>query len=119
MPVATGVLLLSAIAFSAAAQLLLKSAAHDLAALGRVDFLFAAMRDARVVSGLAAWVMWTICWLQVLRVMPLSKAYALASLSYVLITLASVCLFGEHVRRLHVGGIILIATGVACVLASD
>ena len=40
-------------------------------------------------------------------------------LSLVLITLASACILGEHVRRLHVGGIILIATGVACVLASD
>jgi len=119
MPVATGVLLLSAIAFSAAAQLLLKAAAHDFAALGRVDFLLAAFRDIRVISGLAAWVIWTICWLQVLRVLPLSKAYALASLTYVLITVASVYVLGEHVRRLHVGGIILIATGVACVLASD
>jgi len=49
----------------------------------------------------------------------LSKAYALASLTYVLITVASVYVLGEHVRRLHVGGIILIAMGVACVLASD
>ena len=119
MPVTTGVLVLSALAFSMAGQLLWKSAAHDLAALGRVDFLLAAVRDARIVSGLAAWAMWTICWLQVLRVMPLSKAYALTSLTYVLITLASACILGEHVRRLHVGGIILIATGVACVLASD
>ena len=75
MPVTTGVLVLSALAFSLAGQLLWKSAAHDLAALGRVDFLLAAVRDARIVSGLAAWAMWTICWLQVLRVMPLSKAY--------------------------------------------
>ena len=68
----TGVLVLSALAFSLAGQLLWKSAAHDLAALGRVDFLLAAVRDARIVSGCAAWAMWTICWLQVLRVMPLA-----------------------------------------------
>lgn len=115
----TSVLLLSAIAFSVAGQLLLKSAARDLAGLGRVDFLLAAARDLRIVSGLAAWVMWMICWLQVLRVMPLSKAYPLTSLTYVLITVASVFMFGEHVRRLHICGIILIATGVALVLASD
>jgi multidrug transporter EmrE-like cation transporter len=119
MSVSTGVLLLSALVFSVAGQLLLRSAAHDLAALDGVDFLFAAVRDVRVVSGLTAWVIWTICWLQVLRVVPLSKAYAVTSLTYVLITLASVSVLGEHVRRLQVGGIILIATGVACVLASD
>src|SRR5688500_5757290 len=85
MSITTGVLLLSAIVFSTAGQLLLKSAAHDLAGLGRFDFLVAALRDARVVSGLAAWAIWTACWLQVLRVTPLSKAYALTSLTYVII----------------------------------
>ena len=69
--------------------------------------------------GLAAWIAWTICWLYVLRVAPLSRAYGLTSLTYVLIPLTSVYVFGEHVRRLHVAGIILIAVGIACVLAGD
>jgi drug/metabolite transporter (DMT)-like permease len=37
----------------------------------------------------------------------------------VLIPLASVYVFGEPARRLHVAGIILITMGLACVLAGD
>jgi multidrug transporter EmrE-like cation transporter len=117
MSAQTLVLILTAIALSATGQLLLKSGAQHLAGLGRFEFLLAAARDVRVLSGLAAWVAWTICWLHVLRVAPLSRAYALTSLTYVLIPLASIYVFGEQVRLLHVAGIILIAAGIACVLA--
>jgi uncharacterized membrane protein len=115
----TMVLILSAIAFSSTGQLLLKSGAQRLAGLDRLEFLLAAARDVRVLSGLAAWVAWTLCWLYVLRVEPLSRAYGLTSLTYVLIPLASVYAFGEHIRPLHVVGIILITVGIACVLAGD
>ena len=113
------VLILSAIAFSATGQVLLKSGAQHLAGLGRFEFLLAGARDVRVLSGLAAWIAWTLCWLYVLRVASLSRAYALTSLSYVLIPLAAVFAFGEQVRLLHVVGFILITVGIACVLASD
>ena len=115
----TMVLVLSAVAFSATGQILLKSGAQGLAGLGGLQFLLAAARDVRVLSGVAAWIAWTLCWLYVLRVAPLSRAYGLTSLTYVLIPLASVYVFGEHLRRLHVVGIILIAAGIACVLAGD
>jgi drug/metabolite transporter (DMT)-like permease len=49
----------------------------------------------------------------------LSRAYGLTSLTYVLIPLATVYVFGEWVRRLDVAGIILITMGIACVLAGD
>jgi multidrug transporter EmrE-like cation transporter len=115
----TMVFILSAVAFSATGQLLLKSGAQGLAGLSGVDFLIGAARDVRILAGLAAWVAWTVCWLYALRVAPLSRAYGLTSLTYVLIPLASVYLFGEHVRRLHVVGITLITAGIACVLAGD
>ena len=115
----TTVLILGAIGFSATGQLLLKSGAQHLTELGRLEFLLAAARDIRVLSGFAAWMASTLCWLYVLRVAPLSKAYGLTSLSYVLIPIASVFVFGEQVRRPHVVGIILITMGIACVLAGD
>jgi drug/metabolite transporter (DMT)-like permease len=115
----TMVLILGAVAFSAAGQLLLKSGAQHLAGLGRFEFLRAAAGDVRVLSGLAAWSAWMLCWLYVLRVAPLSRAYGLTSLTYVLVPLASVYVLGEQVRRMHVAGIILIAVGIACVLSSD
>ena len=119
MPGKTMVLILGAVVLSAAGQLFLKSGAQRLATLGRSEFLLAAARDIHVLSGLAAWIASTLCWLYVLRVAPLSIAYGLTSLTYVLIPLASVYVFGEQVRRLHVVGMVLIITGIACVMSGD
>ena len=58
----TMVLILSAVVFSAIGQLLLKSGAQGLAGLGGLAFLLAAARDVRILSGIAAWIAWTICW---------------------------------------------------------
>ena len=63
-------LILGAVVFSAMGQILLKSGAQHLAGMSRLDFLLAAARDARVLSGLAAWAASTVCWLYVLRVAP-------------------------------------------------
>ncbi len=113
------VLILGAVAFSVVGQLFLKSGAQHLAGLGRLEFLLAAARDMHVLSGLVAWTASTLCWLYVLRVAPLSRAYGLSSLTYVLIPLASVYVFGEQVRRLHAVGTVLIIIGVACLLSGD
>ena len=115
----TMVLILGAVAFSVVGQLFLKSGAQTLAGLGRHEFLLAAARDKHVLLGLIAWGASTICWLYVLRVTPLSRAYVLTSLTYVLILLASVCLLDEQVRRLHVVGTVLIVIGIACLLSGD
>jgi multidrug transporter EmrE-like cation transporter len=117
MSVRTLLLILAVILFSATGQILLKSGVQHHAGLGRFEFLLAAARDIRVLSGLACWIAWTICWLYVLRVAPLSRAYGLTSLTYVLIPLVSVYVFSEPLHRLHLAGIVLIATGIACVLA--
>jgi undecaprenyl phosphate-alpha-L-ara4N flippase subunit ArnF len=113
------VLILGAVAFSAVGQLLLKAGARHLAGLGRLEFLLAAARDLHVVSGLAAWIASTLCWLYVLRVAPLSRAYGLTSLTYLIIPLASVHVFGEQIRRLHAFGMVLIVIGVACLLSRE
>lgn len=112
-------LIVGSVAFSVVGQLLLKSGAQHLAGLGRFGFLLAASRNLHVLSGLVAWTASTLCWLYVLRVAPLSRAYGLTSLTYVLILLASVYLFGEQVRRLHVAGTFLIVIGIACLLSGD
>ena len=112
-------LILGAVAFSVLGQLLLKSGARQLAEAVGVEFLIRAARDTRVLTGLLAWGASTICWLYVLRVAPLSRAYGLTSLTYVLILAASVLLFGEQVRRLHVLGTILIVIGIACLLHGE
>jgi drug/metabolite transporter (DMT)-like permease len=115
----TLVLIVGAVACSAAGQLCLKSGARHLAGLGRLEFLLAAAGDGRVLSGLVAWAASTVCWLYVLRVAPLSRAYLLSSLTYVLVPLAGVFAFGEQLRRLHAVGMVLILLGVACLLSGD
>jgi drug/metabolite transporter (DMT)-like permease len=112
-------LVLGAVACSALGQLCLKSGAQHLDGRDGPAFLLAAATDVRVLSGIAAWAASTVCWLFVLRVAPLSRAYMLSSLTYVLVPLAGVLVFGEHVRRLHAVGMALIIVGVACLLAGD
>jgi multidrug transporter EmrE-like cation transporter len=119
MPGKTVVLILAAVAFSTMGQLFLKSGAQRLAGFGRLEFLRAAARDVHVLSGLLAWIASTLCWLYVLRVAPLSRAYGLTSLTYVLIFLASVFVLGEPVRRPHVVGTALIIVGIACLLSGE
>jgi multidrug transporter EmrE-like cation transporter len=115
----TLILILCAVAFSAVGQLLLKSGAQRHAGLSRLEFLLAAALDPHVLSGLVAWIASTLCWLYVLRVTPLSRAYGLTSLTYVVVFLAGVCALGEQVRRVHVVGTVLIIIGVACLLSGD
>ena len=112
-------LVMGAILFSVIGQLFLKSGAQHGAGLGRAGFLVAAFRDPHVLAGLAAWIASTICWLYVLRVAPLSRAYGLTSLTYVLILIAGVYLYDEQIRRVHVVGTLLIMVGIACLLSGD
>ena len=112
-------LILGAVLLSVAGQLLLKAGARHLARLDELEFLFAAGRDMCVVAGLAAWIASTVCWLLVLRVTPLSRAYGASSLTYLLVPLASVLLFDERLPRLHAVGTMLIVVGVACLLLGD
>ena len=115
----TMLLVLSAVTFSASGQVLMKSGAQRLAGVDRFEFLFSVMRDISVLSGLIAWSASTLCWLYVLRVTPLSRAYGFTSLTYVCVFLAGVFLFGEPVRRMHAIGTMLIVIGIACLFAGD
>ncbi|HEU4828480.1 MAG TPA: hypothetical protein VFT04_04745 [Gemmatimonadales bacterium] len=112
-------LILGAVMFSVLGQLLLKAGTDHLAGQARGGFLLAAFRDVQVLSGLVAWAASAICWLYVLRVAPLSRAYGVTSLTYVLVLFASVQLFGEQVRRFHIAGTVLIVIGIACLLHGD
>jgi multidrug transporter EmrE-like cation transporter len=112
-------LILIAVLFSVAGQLLLKAGARHLAELDRLGFLLSAFRNVHVLAGLAAWSASTLCWLYVLRVAPLSRAYGLTSLTYVLILFASAHLYDEQIRPVHVAGTALIVAGIACLLSGD
>ena len=113
------ILILGAIVFSVLGQLFLKSGAQHVAVHSRLEYLFAAARDVHVVAGIVALAASTLCWLYVLRVAPLSRTYGLTSLTYVITPIASVWLFGEQMRRVHVVGTVLIVAGIAFLLSGD
>ena len=119
MPARIMALIVGAVVFSVLGQLFLKSGTGHLATLGRGAFLLAAARDLHVVLGIASLAASTICWLYVLRVAPLSRTYGLTSLTYVITPAASVLLFGEQMRGVHVIGTLLIVVGIAFLVSGD
>ncbi len=65
-----------------------------------------------VIIGLAIYVISSFFWLLALSRVQLTYAYPFASLSYVLIVLASWTLLGEHPSPLRLGGMGVIMIGV-------
>lgn len=116
MSLQTLLLVLGSVVFSVAGQLLLKSGTQHVVARDHVYFVVAALQNGRILAGLAAWIASTLCWLFVLRVAPLSRAYGLTSLTYVFILISSVVIYGEQVRRVHVLGTLLIVAGIGCLI---
>lgn len=53
-----------------------------------------------------------LAWLLVLRALPVSRAYPMLSLNFVLVALAARFLFGETTTRRHWAGILSIVIGV-------
>jgi hypothetical protein len=49
----------------------------------------------------------------------MATSSGMSSLTYALVPLAGVYVFGEHLRRLHVVGMMLIPTDVVCLLAGN
>jgi drug/metabolite transporter (DMT)-like permease len=71
-----------------------------------------------VVGGLSLWVVSTLVWLSVLAKSELSFAYGVGATSYVVVPVLAHLLFRESLPPLRIAGLVLIALGVACVLAS-
>lgn len=71
-----------------------------------------------VIIGLLVYVGSTIFWLTALSRVDLSYAYPFASLSYVVMLIASWRLFGENITPLRLAGTFVIAVGVFLVSRS-
>lgn len=68
--------------------------------------------------GFGFWAIELVAWTNVLERMPLSVAFPLMSLSYVVILLASAIIFRERINKRHAFGALAITAGVACVGAT-
>jgi multidrug transporter EmrE-like cation transporter len=124
MSALTWILILSGVGLNASAQLLLKLASRDLTHFagfnadtigGAVMILF---RSVPFWAGLCCYVTSMCLWLAALTKAPVSTAYPMLSLGYVVVTAVSVTWLGESLTAGKVLGIALICLGVILVSRS-
>jgi multidrug transporter EmrE-like cation transporter len=118
-------LILTGVGLNAAAQLLLKLATRPLAHYSRFDFQTLSMSVGILFRG---WPFWTgmfcyaasVCvWLAALSKAPVSTAYPMLSLGYVVVAGVSTLWLGETLSPAKVLGIALICAGVVLVSRSS
>lgn len=110
-------LILLGVLLNAAAQLLLKA---GMTQIGHFEFSVAnvvpialkVMVNVPVIAGLCAYVVSVIVWLLVLSRVPVSYAYPMLSIGYIVNAIAAYYLFGESLSVIRVTGIFVIIAGV-------
>ena len=118
MTAVTWLLLLGCVALNAAAQLLLKAATRTSGVLisdgGQVSWQAAAqlLRASPLWVGLAFYGVSVILWLGALSRVPVSIAYPMLSIGYVVNAVAALFLFNEALTGAKVIGILLTVAGV-------
>jgi multidrug transporter EmrE-like cation transporter len=121
----TWVLILSGVGLNAAAQLLLKVATRPLAHFAQfnADTLFGSVgilsRSAPFWAGMVCYGASVCVWLAALTKAPVSTAYPMLSLGYVVVAAVSVLWLGESVGMGKALGIALICAGVILVSRSS
>lgn len=116
-----GALLLTSVSFAIAGQLTLKTAMTRVGRIGTAQVNAPAETISRVAkepllwTGLALFGISAAFWLVVLSHVPLSVAYPVVGLSYILIVLFSRLVLHEHVPSLRWLGVIVVAIGIAIV----
>jgi multidrug transporter EmrE-like cation transporter len=120
----TWLLILAGVGLNAAAQLLLKSATGPLGSFTRFDagtLLAAVLVLARSVPfwiGMACYATSLCVWLGALSRAPVSVAYPMLSIGYVVVAFVSALWLGETLSAGKVAGIALICIGVVLVSRS-
>lgn len=114
----SALLLIAVLAFTVYGQLMMKSraAAHAIDLTGaqpKLHYLAAMLMDVGVVSALAAAVLAAICWMLAIARLDVGYAYPFMALSFVLVPLGSMLLFGEPLPKLQLVALALIVAGVS------
>lgn len=116
MSIAIAYILIAVLA-SATGQVLLKKGMGNMGALTLslnqiANILFRIITNPYVVVGLIIYVCGTVFWLAALSRVDLSYAYPFASLSYILMLLASWQLFNENITPARLLGTVVVGLGV-------
>ena len=116
MKVSTLWLPLLAAAISAGGQILLKYAMTQVGPLNfSPEVLMRAFRQPFLPIAVLIYALAFLMWLEVLSKTPLSVAYPVLAITYVLVPLISHFLFNEQLRTSHYFGMFLILAGVALI----
>ena len=123
MSPATFALLMTGVLLNAAAQLLLKAGTN---AVGRFDFTAANILpvgmklalEPHIAGGLACYVVSVAVWIVGLSRVPVSIAYPMLSVGYIVNAVAAWYLFGESLTAQKLVGIAFIVCGVFLVARS-
>lgn len=114
-------LLVVSICFAIAGQLTLKSAMNQIGRIGSAQVSQAgstitkAIKTPRLWIGLVLFGVSALFWLVVLSRVPLSLAYPLVGISYILIVAFARFFLGESVPALRWAGVAIVAAGIAIV----
>ena len=115
------ILLLISVSFAVAGQVTLKSAMDRIGRIGGAqvsdagDTLLRAAREPRLWVGLFLFGISALFWLVVLSRVPLSVAYPVVGISYILIVLFARVFLHEHVPSLRWAGVVVVAMGIAII----
>ncbi|MBD3425553.1 MAG: hypothetical protein GF417_14050 [Candidatus Latescibacteria bacterium] len=78
----------------------------------KISFLFGAIIDPYVMSGLVAAFMGALCWIAAMTKFEISYAYPFMSLSFVLVFFLSIFLFGEIFTWGKTIGMLMVISGL-------
>ena len=76
---------------------------------------FSALAKPITWLGILLWAVELFAWTAVLEHVPLTIAFPLMALSYVVIVFAGAVIFKENINLRHAAGVFLVTAGVACV----
>lgn len=110
-------LILVGVLLNAGAQLLLKA---GMSQIGHFEFSVAnalpiglrVMGNVPIITGLSMYVVSVVVWLLVLSRVPVSFAYPMLSIGYIVNAIAAYYLFGEPLTSMRMVGIFIIISGV-------
>ena len=81
----------------------------------RGAFLRGLLSDGWLLAGIAAYVGQLIIWVRILSMMPLSAAFPIASLTFLVVALACRLILSERLDAGQFAGVVLVMAGVAIV----
>jgi len=117
-------LVLISVCFAVAGQVTLKAAMDEVGPIGEaqlsnpVHTFVRAAQQPLLWAGLALFAISAVFWLVVLSRVPLSIAYPLVGVSYILVVLIAKLVLHESVPALRWVGVVVVALGIAVIGAS-